>query len=390
MRIDTAYLHRTLADLVRLNSINPAFSGGRTDERLVAACVADALRALGAEVTLHEPQPGRVSVTGRVRGTGGGPSLMLYAHHDTVGVEGMADPFSAEIRDGRMYGRGAYDMKCGLAACLAAVHALRGGGVRLAGDVVVCSVADEEVASIGISDVLTRVRTDAAIVTEPTELEVCVAHKGFAWLRVSTHGRAAHGSRYDEGVDANLRMGRFLSRLEVLERALRARAAHPLLGTPSLHAAVLRGGTGESTYAARCDLDIERRMLPAERDDDVVAEIRAILDELGAADPTFQGEVALSLSRPGWETPVDALIARAVRDAARRALGRDGPLVGKWYWMDTSLIAQAGIETIVFGPSGAGAHAAVEGVDLASVEQTAAILADAAVAYCGRAKESVA
>lgn len=384
MEVDSGFVRTTLAELVRINSINPEFSGATTDESAIAAAVATMLRGLGTDVTLHEPAPGRVSVSGRIRGAGGGRSLMLYAHHDTVGIEGMAEPFSAAVRDGRLHGRGAYDMKCGLAACLGAVQALRASGTTLRGDLVVVSVADEEVASLGITDLLHQVRTDGAIVTEPTELEVCTAHKGFLWLRVTVHGRAAHGSRYDEGVDANIRMGRVLARLDRLERALRLRPAHPLLGTPSLHAAVIRGGSGASTYAARCVLDIERRTLPDERDEAVVAEIQEMLDAEAAADPAFRGEVVITLSRPGFETSSSAPVAAAVRAAAARYGGERQP-IGKWFWMDASLIAGAGIETVVYGPAGTGAHADIEWVDLASVNQTAAVLADAAMRYCGTA-----
>jgi acetylornithine deacetylase len=249
---------------------------------------------------------------------------------------------------------------------------------------VVVSVADEEVASVGTIDLLQRLRTDGAIVTEPTELEVCTAHKGFLWLRVTVLGRAAHGSRYDEGVDANIRMGRVLARLDQLERSLRLRPPHPLLGTPSLHAAVIHGGSGASTYAARCVLDIERRTLPDERDEDVVAEIQEMLDEEAAADPAFHGEVVITLSRPGFQTSPRAPLATAIRAAASR-FGGEGLPVGKWYWMDASLIAAAGIETVVYGPAGTGAHSDIEWVDLASVDQTAAVLADTALSYCGAA-----
>ena len=242
MRIDPEQITALLARLVRINSINPFFSDGQTDEREIAGCVADELRGLGARVEIREPEPGRTSVLGTLPGQGGGRSLVLYAHMDTVGVGGMAEPFSAEIRDGRMYGRGTYDMKGGLAACLAAARAIAESGVPLDGDLHVLGVADEEVASLGLFDVLTSFRPDAAIVTEPTELDLCLAHKGFIWIEVETEGRAAHGSRFDLGVDANLRMGRFLGRLEELERELRARPGHPLVGPPSLHAGTLRGG----------------------------------------------------------------------------------------------------------------------------------------------------
>jgi acetylornithine deacetylase len=372
--MDSTYVTRTLADLVRINSINPAFSNGTTNEREIAAYLAGAFKALGMEVYQYEPEPGRVSVVGRRRGKGGGRSLMLNGHIDTVAVDEMTDPFSAEVRGNRMYGRGAYDMKGGIAACMGAIKAL--GDEPLAGDVLIAAVADEEVASIGMSAVLGAHRTDGAIVTEPTELAVCLACKGFSWIEVETEGRAAHGSRFDLGIDANMRMGRVLTGLDDLERALRARPPHALVGPPSLHVATLHGGTGASTYAAGCKAVIERRMLPAETEAAVLAEIRDVID----------GQVARArplLTRRGFEARPDAPIVRALMDTAARHTGAVPLVTGASYWMDAALLADAGIDTAVIGAIGAGAHAAEEWVDLDSVALVATILADTARAFCG-------
>ncbi len=244
LSVDGDYATRTLQDLVRINSVNPGLDPGAPGECEIAAYVADALERLGLKVTLHEPQPGRVSVVGRLKGSGPGRSLMLNAHVDTVDAAGMEDPFSGAIRDGRLYGRGAFDMKGGLAASMAAVKALADAGCPHNGEVLVAAVADEEYASLGTEDLVTRYHPDAAIVTEPTALDICLAHKGFAWFEVTTSGRAAHGSRFDLGIDANMRMGRVLAGLDALEQDLRARPPHPLVGPPSLHAATLAGGSG--------------------------------------------------------------------------------------------------------------------------------------------------
>jgi acetylornithine deacetylase len=383
MRADAQYCRETLAGLVGINSINPAFTGGATDERGAADFVSARLEALGASVTRHEPAPGRVSVTGRLAGAGGGRSLMLYGHYDTVGIEGMSHPFGAEVRDGRLYGRGAYDMKGGVTACLAALKLLRDAGITLRGDVIICAVADEETESLGMRDILTRVRTDGAVVTEPTELDVCVAHKGFCWLAVETEGRAAHGSRFDMGLDANLRMGRFLAALESLEREVRHRTPHPLLGPPSLHVGTLRGGTAPSVYAAHARAEIERRMVPGETEDGVTAEVRALVDRLAAEDPAFRAEVTPYLTRPAFEVPADAPIVQAIVGASRVVRGAEPRLVGQSPWMDASLLAQAGTEIVVLGPVGTGAHADTEWVDLPSVERTTEILARTAMSYCG-------
>src|SRR6266545_3510155 len=383
MRIDPAYVTDLLARLVRINSINPFFSDGTTNEREIAGCVADELRQIGARVEIREPEPGRTSVLGTFPGQGGGRSLLLYAHMDTVGVGGMAEPFSAEVRDGRMYGRGSYDMKCGLAACLAAARAVAEAGVPLAGDLHVLGVADEEVASLGLIDALTVCRPDAAIVTEPTELDVVRAHKGFIWIEVETEGRAAHGSRFDLGIDANLRMVRFLGRLEELERELRARPGHPLVGPPSLHAGTLRGGSAPSIYAASCRLEVERRTIPGESEAGCVAELQTLADELAAADPTFRAKIRPFLTRPPFEVAADAPIVRLVTETATGVLGRTPATVGQTFWMDASLLAEAGVETVVIGAHGTGAHADEEWVDLGSVVQLTEILARTAAAWCG-------
>lgn len=382
MPIDEAAVRRTLAELVRIPSINPAFSGGTTDEREVAAYVRARMEALGMRTRMHEPRPGRVSVVGTLPGTGGGRSLMLYAHHDTVGVDGMPDPFTPRVEDGRMYGRGAYDMKCGLAACLAAVEAVASGG-PLAGDLLIASVADEEEASLGMAEVLRHHTADACILTEPTELGLVVGHRGFCWMEVVVHGRAAHGSAFAEGIDANLRMGRVLSRLEALSARLLARPLHPVVGPPSLHAATLQGGTGLSTYAARSVLQIERRTVPGETEADVLGEVREILDALAAEDATFRAEVRPLLTRDPWAAGADSPIAAAVEVAAAEVLGARPARGGAPYWMDAALIGTAGIDAVVMGPAGGGAHTPEEWVDLDSVHQTAQILARTAVAFCG-------
>ena len=385
MQIDRPYLEQTLASLVRINSVNPKFSDGSTDESAIAAHLEGVLRALGMEVTLYDAAPRRTSVVGSLRGTGGGRSLMLYGHIDTVGIEGMKAPLSGRIRDGRMYGRGTYDMKGGVAACVAAVKAIVDSGNALAGDLVFVGAADEEVASIGMSEVLKHVGADAAIVTESTELQLCLAHKGFCWMEVEVEGRAAHGSRFEEGIDANMAMGRFLGRLDSLERELRKRAPHALVGPPSLHAAVILGGTGASTYAAHCRLEIERRTVPGETEAGALAEIQGILDALAADDSKFRARVRPLLSRGSFEARRESPIVDTVYSAATGVLGAAPNIIGEPYWMDAALLADAGIETVVIGPTGAGAHAAREWVDLASVESVAAILARTAASYCAEA-----
>lgn len=380
--IDREYLVGTLADLIRINSINPSLVPGAPGEAAIATSIADRLRRLGLDVAILESHPGRPSVIGTLQGTGGGRSLMLNAHLDTVGVDGMPDPLTPIVRDGKMYGRGAYDMKGSLAACLAAVKALVDAKVALRGEVVLAAVADEEYASLGTTEVARHVLVHAAIVTEPTELDLCIAHKGFVWLEVETLGRAAHGSRFFEGIDANMRMGRFLARLDHFEQELRVRPPHPLVGPPSLHAPMLRGGTELSTYAARCVLGIERRTIPGETEAGVLAEIAALVEQAGAADPSFQASVHSLLARNAFEVSPEAAIVQIVGETTARHRGQVPSLIGKPFWMDSAILADAGVETVIIGPVGGGAHTTEEWVDLGSLADLAAILTKAAAAYC--------
>lgn len=380
--IDRDYLVRTLADLVRINSINPTLAPGGAGEAEIADYVADSLARMGLKVRKIEPERGRPSVVGVLRGAQPGRSLMLNAHCDTVGIEGMPEPFSAAIRDGKLYGRGAYDMKGSLAACMAAAKALAEGGGMAAGSLVVAAVADEEYGSLGTAAVIREMRIDAAIVTEPTALNVCLAHKGYLWIEVETEGRAAHGSKFEQGIDANMRMGRFLAELDHLERDLRSRPPHALVGPPSLHAAMIAGGTGLSTYAAICKLQIERRTVPGESERQAVREIQEIVDRLAAADPTFRAKVRSFFAREPFEVAPDARIVQVVDRAVKQVLGREAAHVGDTPWMDAALLSAAGTETVVIGPTGAGAHAVEEWVDIESVAQLAEILVQVAREYC--------
>ena len=385
---DSRHLTAVLADLVSTNSVNPTLVPGAPGETTIARVATHHMLNAGLLVERYEPEAGRPSVVGRLRGTGDGPTLMLNAHYDTVGVEGMQTPFTARVEDGRMYGRGAYDMKGALAACVEATRLLHTSGVRLSGDVLVAAVADEEYASLGTADLVARRQRgeldfDAAIVTEPTSLDLCVAHRGFTWIEITTKGRAAHGSRYRVGVDANLRMGRVLHRLEALIEELQSRPGHPLLGPPSMHAALLEGGIGISTYSPHCTLRIERRTVPPESRESVEREISSVLDELRAEDPSLDVQSSTFFHREPFETTPDAPIAACVSRATSKVLGREPAVIGDSPWMDSALTQAAGVDTVVIGPHGAGAHADEEWVDLDSCARLAEVLAETALDYCG-------
>jgi acetylornithine deacetylase len=376
-----------VAQLVAIDSRNGALVPGGPGEGAIAAAIAAFLSDAGLEVTVLDAPPGHPSVIGRLRGTGGGRTLLLNGHVDTVGFGGMDGPLTPRIAGPRLYGRGAYDMKGGVAAALAAAATLA-RGAPLRGDLVITAVADEEHASLGTQAVVEHLRADGravdgAIVTEPTDLALSPAHKGFAWLTITTQGRAAHGSRRADGIDAIAHMGRGLGALERLDRELQERPAHPLLGHASLHASLISGGTELSTYPAQCTLQLERRTLPGETPATITAEIDALLSALHFDDTTFRAETSLTLYRPPLETPSDAPVALALAAAATARLGAPPAVVGTTFWTDAALLGYAGIPTVLFGPSGAGLHADVEWVDLPSVEACAAVLAATARAFCG-------
>jgi len=381
--IDRNFIIKILSDLVRINSINPNLSAEGKGEAEIGAYIAEVLELFGLNVNTYEFQPGRFNVVGLLKGGGKGHSLLLNAHMDTVGVDGMViDPFDPRLKDGRLYGRGAQDMKGSLAAMIGVVKALVDAGIKLGGDLLVTAVADEEYASIGMEDLVKRVSADAAIVTEPTDLTIGRAHRGFIWYDVETFGRAAHGSRYQEGIDANIRMGRFLAGLDDLERALRNRTPHPLVGPPSLHAARLQGGTEISIYAAHCLLQIERRTIPGETGLQTTAELQDIIDLLASQDSTFKASLTPTFYREPFEINLDAPIIQVLERAAAQRTGCLPAHTGQSFWTDAALLAGAGIQTVLFGPKGHGLHSESEWVDIESVLELASILVDTTRDYC--------
>jgi acetylornithine deacetylase len=361
-----------LERLVAIDSVNPTLVPGGAGEAEIARFVAAWLEERGVEVAYDEPAPGRANVVGRVRGSGGGRSLLLNAHLDTVALGGADGGLTPRVEGRRLYGRGAYDMKGSLAAIL--LVAASAVELPLSGDVIVAAVADEEALSIGSERVASTIRADAAVVAEPTELRLAIAHRGFVWLELETRGRAAHGSRYDLGEDAIARMGPALATLSDLDRSLRAdRADHPLLGGASVHASLIEGGRELSTYPDRCVLKVERRTLPGETVELVEEELRELAGE---------ASVKTLFLREPLETPRDSPIVELVSSCAEHALGSAPEVVGVPFWTDAALFAAAGIPTVVFGPGGAGAHEDVEWVDLDDVESTREILLATVTAFC--------
>ena len=373
-------LTQLLAGLVHIDSTNPDLVADGAGEHEIARHIATWAELHGLEAHLVEPVARRPSVVVVARGSGGGKSLMLNGHIEPSAWRAWPTLQRADRGD-KLYGRGAYDMKGGVAACLWAAAQAKARGLR--GDVIVTCVADEEVASLGTQAVLDAWRADAAIVTEPTALDVCVAHKGFVWLEVEVHGRAAHGSRPTSAWTPSRRPGRILSGVQDLDRRLRAEAGHPLLGTGSVHVSLIRGGQEMSSYPEPCFIGVERRTVPGETVAQVEAEMQAILAAAGAR-----------RSRLSRRVPHHAG-ARAIRGAPRtlpswpwcgdkrpKPRATERRVYGDTPWMDSALISAKGIPTVVFGPGGAGAHAVEEWADIESVQTCADMLLAVATEFC--------
>lgn len=370
-----------LRELVRIDSCNPSLAPGAPGEQRIANSLAQTLRAWGIAADVTDAVPGRPNVVAVVRGSGGGRSLMFNGHIDVVGVEGMTHaPFDAFEKNGRIYGRGASDMKGGVAAMCAAAARVQG---QLRGDLIVAAVADEEWRSAGTTALLASgIRADAAIVTEPTGLRLMPAHKGFVWLEVRVGGKAAHGSRWDIGVDAIRQAGLLLAELDRVDTEELPRRTHALLGRASLHAGEVHGGLGISTYPDRCVVTIERRTLPGETASDARSEIEAACARVRTRRSDFRAEVEVSFAQPPSDVATDAPVVRALSDALRGA-GLPTEPAGMSAWTDAALLNAAGIPAICFGPGDMGlAHAAEEYIESREVEQATNVLESFARTWC--------
>ena len=373
------------AEMIRIPSINPDLvDEGEGEAELARAIAARLERTPGIDVELQDTVDGRPNVIASA-GNGRGRTLMLNGHIDTVGVEGMADPFNPRVEANRLYGRGSYDMKAAMGCATLLLEEVARDG-DFPGRVVVTYVVDEEYASVGTEAVVREVNRwapDAAIVLENSDLDICVAHKGFAWAEVVTQGVAAHGSRYWLGVDAIAMMGYVQVELDKLAARLLERPPHRYLGPPSLHMGMIRGGQEVSSYAAACYLQVERRTVPGETAELIESEIGEILERLRHRDPDFSAMVTMGIVRNPFEVSDDAEIVQVLHEAATGVRDEPPKFIGKAGWADSALLSEAGIPTTYFGPAGFGAHGAEEWVDIDSLEAFVQILAQSAYQFCG-------
>lgn len=401
--IDEKTTLNLLKELVAIDSVNSSLVPGAGGERKAAERVRKFLRTHGVTAKLENAAANRPNVvatispaTTKSRRASAKikPALMLIAHIDTVGAGDMPEPFTPRVRDGKLCGRGALDVKSGVAAmCAAAASVARdvaSGKLRLARAFTIAAVVDEECNSIGTQNLLRGGHSaEFAIVLEPTDLRLVIAHKGYAWYEIVTQGRAAHGSLPAEGCDAIRMMGHVLMALDELERRVAARAAHSRLDRASLHASLISGGQELSSYPAECRLQIERRLLPGETEASAETELRQMLAaiEKSAApgadgSPDFCAALRSGLgSRPAYEIAEDMPFVRRAAAAIQRA-GMQCEFAGMAAWTDTALLAAEGIPGVVFGPSGRGLHGAEEFVEIESVHECAAALREIILDFC--------
>nr|WP_228512207.1 M20/M25/M40 family metallo-hydrolase [Clavibacter sp. VKM Ac-2872] len=373
--------------MIRIDSTNPDLVAGAAGEVRVAAHAAAWLRARGFDVRVLEETPGRPTVLATAHGTGGGRTILLDGHLDTVPP---GDPerggLIPRIEDGRLLGRGAFDMKAGLAAMMVAADRARRIGTR--GDVVLALVADEEFGSMGTEEALRALdadgtRIDGAVISEPSQSEAIVAHRGFGWYEIRLRGRAAHGSMPEQGVDAIAHAGLVLRELDALADRVASGPRHPLLGTGAVRVSRIHGGSDAATVADSCVLTLERRFLPGQSTAHVEAELRAALDAVVARTPGMDAELVVLVARAAFEADVDGPLARAVLDSGARVTGSPVPHRGEPFWTDAGLVHEAGIPCLLLGVTGGGAHAAEEWAEVASIRQLTAVLEGAILDFCG-------
>jgi len=377
-------LLKNLQNLISISSVNPSLVPGESGEEKISRYLYQNLKKLGLKTFKQKVSSNRSNIIGILKGIGNGKTLLLNGHMDTVGLSGMEiEALRAEYKGGRVYGRGSADMKAGIAAIISACEAIQSAGIELKGDVLVTLVVDEEHKSIGTEKLLQDYTADAAIVCEPTDLRIGVAHKGFIWGEVEIFGKAAHGSRPEEGIDAIMKAGKLLVEIERLAETELQTKKHPLLGSPSLHASLIEGGRELSTYPDTCKIQLERRTIPGEDHHIFEKELRKTIKSIHLKDREFRATYEHLFHRPPFEISEKQEIVKILSRCYEHALKRKPEFAGITWWMDSALFAEAGIPTLAFGPAGTGLHGPIESVDFTTVSQTASVLIETVIDFCG-------
>ena len=384
LRIDRALVTQVLKDLVATNSVNPNVGKG-PGESALSNLLFDQLSSIGhLDVRKQHVAGDRSNVIAILRGTGGGRSLMLNGHMDTVGVEGMTiEPFRPYVENSLLHGRGSCDMKGAIAAMIGAAKSLANLEVGLRGDVIFSFVVDEEHMSIGIEKLVQECKADAAVVGEPTDMMIATAHKGFIWVEVEFKGKAAHGSVPEKGVDAIVHAARLVTRLDEIQDRLTTRT-HPLLGSPKIHTSTIEGGIHWSIIPDHCVLRLERRTIPGETAAVAIEEIQHELDRAKEQNQNSNATIRKIFERPPLETPSTEPIVHEVQRVILEATERNQQLVGVPYWTDGAVLAHSGpIPTCILGPGDIRlAHSPDEYVDVEDVLAAGEVYATVARRFC--------
>ena len=382
--INKKKLLKNLQNLVSIESVNPSLAAEGSGEEKIGRFLYHCLKELGLDTHKQSVTSDRSNIIGILRGKGNGKTLLLNGHMDTVGIAGMEiEALRAEYKRGRVYGRGSADMKAGIAAMISACESIRSAGIQLKGDVLLTLVVDEEFKSIGTEKLLEFYTADAAIVCEPTDLKIGLAHKGFVWGVVDIFGKAAHGSRPEEGIDAIMKAGKLLIEIDRIAQNELQGKKHPLLGSPSVHASLINGGRELSTYPDYCKIQLERRTIPGEDIHTFKNELQKAINKIHLEDRQFRAKSELFFHRPPFEISRNQEIVETLSRSLESVLKRKAEYTGITWWMDSALLAEAGIPTITFGPTGTGLHGATEYVNFKSVSNTASVLVKTMIDFCG-------
>ena len=372
-----------LCALTEINSVNSSLVPGAPGESEIADFVENWFMERNFDVTRLEAQIGRPSIVATSKNAMTNRKIMLNGHMDTVTIASYQGEALAAVRhEGKVYGRGTFDMKGGLAAMMVAAHRASQSGIS--GQVIVAAVADEEHSSFGTEEVLKKFTADVGLVSEPTMLGLTVSHKGFSWFDIIIHGRAAHGSRHDLGIDAISKAGHALVALESLSRDILTRERVEFLETGSLHASIIKGGEEASSYPAECRISIERRTVPGETHEYVTEEIRAVLNRLVKNVPDFHYTLVEGLARRPLQVSTDHQIVKSVEKHFKAHTGRNVEIRGEWYWTDAALMNDAGIPSVLFGVDGEGAHAQLEWATESSIRTVADVIESVVVEWCNQ------
>jgi acetylornithine deacetylase len=369
---------RLLRDLVALPSVNPmgrALHGPEVYEHQVTAYLEDFFRGLDVPYQRQTIAPQRDNIVAHWKRPGARRTLLLEVHQDTVPTDNMTiDPFGAKVEDGRLYGRGACDIKGGMAAMLAVFTRLVRDQPAGADNVILACTVDEEHTFLGVQHLVRAgLRADMAVVAEPTQLQIINAHKGVVRWHLETHGRSCHSSAPQQGVNAIYRMAHVLSAIAPFADWLRSTRSDPRLGPPTLSVGRIEGGASVNTVPDRCRIEIDRRVIPGE---DPLATPGQFTAELKKRLPP---ELTFTCSEPWLHAPAlspehsEELVQRLGR--AVDAVRGSHQVRAVPYGTDASTIAEAGIPAVVFGPGDiAKAHTCDEWVPLEEVEQASEIL----------------